>query len=81
MDLEHCLAGCVSWSIRCPFVDDKMYIPLRAVDPDSLNPDPDTDPDPAFQVNLDSIRILGFFSSFSSKIAIYFSLGLHKGRL
>jgi hypothetical protein len=24
------------------------------VDPDSLNPDPDTDPDPAFQVNPDT---------------------------
>ncbi len=23
------------------------------MDPDSLNPDPDTDPDPAFQVNAD----------------------------
>jgi hypothetical protein len=27
------------------------------VDPDSLNLDPDTDPDPAFQVNPDLIRI------------------------
>jgi hypothetical protein len=25
----------------------------RAVDPDSFNPDPNTDPDPAFQVNPD----------------------------
>jgi hypothetical protein len=30
------------------------------VDPDSLNPDPDTDPGPAFQVNPDQIRIQGF---------------------
>ncbi len=36
----------------------------RAVDRESLNPDPNTDPDSAFQVNpdtdLDSIRIQGF---------------------
>jgi hypothetical protein len=52
------------------------------VDPDSLNQDPDMDPDPAFQVNPDPIRIHGFdyqklkkkkiFDEFfSSKIAIY----------
>jgi hypothetical protein len=52
------------------------------VDPDSLNQDPDTDPDPAFQVNLDPIRIQGFDDQklkkkkisdefFSSKIPIY----------
>jgi hypothetical protein len=46
--------------IRCPFVGEKMYIPVRALNPDSLNPDPDTNPDPAFQVNRDQIRILGF---------------------
>jgi hypothetical protein len=34
----------------------------RAVDPVSLNPDPDTDPDAAFQLNPDpdAIRIQGF---------------------
>ncbi len=32
----------------------------RGLDPDSLNPDPDRDPDPAFQVNPDPIRIQGF---------------------
>jgi hypothetical protein len=31
----------------------------RAVDPALLNPDPDTDPDPAFQVNPDPIQIQG----------------------
>jgi hypothetical protein len=30
------------------------------VDLDSLNPDPDMDPDPAFQVNPDPIWIQGF---------------------
>jgi hypothetical protein len=37
-----------------------MYIPVRAVNPDSLNPDPDTDLDPAFRVNPDPIQIQGF---------------------
>jgi hypothetical protein len=65
------------------------------VDPDSLNPDPDGDPDPAFQVNPDLIRIQGFDDQklkkknsaenlfktfFKSKIAIYLASGLHKGR-
>ncbi len=37
-------------------------MPHVAVDPDSLNPDTDMDPDPAFQVNPDPdpIRIQGF---------------------
>jgi hypothetical protein len=30
------------------------------VDPYSLNPDPDTNPDPTFKVNPDPIRIQGF---------------------
>jgi hypothetical protein len=30
------------------------------VNPDSFNPDPDTDPDPEFRVNPDQIRIQGF---------------------
>ncbi len=28
-----------------------IYYPGKAVDPDSLNADPDTDPEPAFQVH------------------------------
>jgi hypothetical protein len=32
----------------------------KALDPDSLNPDPDRNPDPAFQVNPDPIRIQDF---------------------
>jgi hypothetical protein len=37
----------------------KMHVPKRIVDSDSLNPG--TDPDPAFQLNLDPIRIQGFY--------------------
>jgi hypothetical protein len=64
--------------------------------PDSLNPEPDTDPDPAFQVSPDpnpnpdpgfddqkletNLQLKILFIFFGSKIAIYFSLGLHKGR-
>jgi hypothetical protein len=34
-----------------------QYLTSSVVDPDLLNVDTDTDPDPAFQVNLDRIRI------------------------
>jgi hypothetical protein len=45
------------------------------VDPDSMNPDPDTDPDPAFQVNPDpvwpkiqkKIQVKIFFPFFDQK--------------
>jgi hypothetical protein len=43
----------------------------KVVDPNSLNPDPDT----AFQVNRDPET-----DPFRSKITIYLSLGLHIGR-
>jgi hypothetical protein len=33
---------------------------ISVVDPDSLNPDPDTDPDSAFQVNTDPDTLPGF---------------------
>ncbi len=36
---------------RNPWIE---RVVIRAVDPDSLNSDQDTDPDPAFQVNPDS---------------------------
>ncbi len=42
-----------------------------------VNDDPDTDPDPAFKVNAHSDPDPGFLWS---KIAIYLSLGLRKGR-
>jgi hypothetical protein len=32
----------------------RIGVKTRAVDPDALNPDPDTDPDLAFQVNPDT---------------------------
>jgi hypothetical protein len=62
------------------------------VDPDSLIPDMDPDPDPVFQVNLDTDPDQGwwpktegkkaeiFYIFFWSKIAIYLFLGLYKGR-
>jgi hypothetical protein len=68
-----------------------MILP-SVVDPDSLNLVPDTNPDPALQVNPDpdKNRIQGFddqklqkfffFFFFRSEIAICLSLGLHKGR-
>ncbi len=57
----------VSFSIRftpffffCFGVIFASILNCRAVVSDSLNRDPDTDPDPAFQVNPDPIRIQGF---------------------
>ncbi len=52
------------------------FLPTKSniVDPDSFNPDPGTDPDPAFHVSPDPDDF------FLSKIAIYIFLGLHKGR-
>jgi hypothetical protein len=54
------------------------------VDPDSLNPDPD--PDPIQIQGFDDLKLKKkiqqkiFHIFFWSKIAIYFSQGLHKGR-
>ncbi len=68
-NLKHCfLVSTVSFSIRLhifssffPSGDIPSILNSRAVDPDSVNPDPDTDPDSAFQVNPDPVRIQGFF--------------------
>ena len=38
-----------------------LVLKSRAVDPDSLNPGPYTEPNPAFQVNPDRIRIQDFY--------------------
>jgi hypothetical protein len=47
------------------------------VDPDSLHPDPEKDPDPAFQV--DPIRIKGFDDQkFRKNTEIFFSLSDQK---